>query len=403
MKQTYRAPEGSPPTWSRGEVSQPNSEGARSSSPRPNSPPPERPQSEQPELRPEPQQLGQEETPWTLKPFEPVVQSYKVVKRQYQAMEKLLNSISRYLDVEPQDMLDHIKALPKPQDLLDLQARVDYLLRENGELRVKAEEGNALRKEVGEQKNRIKAMEEVKTAKAERDKSKEVAQKVHRFLGYPSDVLNKARLYDHGLKQPTTDSDVKMMRCIVDYGLKMEKTLKELRVLLHPTGAQPEPVGTPGAGPSTTLTPTLSPEFVTPPATQPDPLLQESIPELNTEALTSLRNWAEAGPGVLTTPTIGTGNNPVDLSTPGSASQEHQRRQEDRTKRKADKSDSESESFEDEEEESPVSLNSDDEEYQGSDTPSDPSKPETSPFQINRPTIRSTPKKKSSRSKRKAV
>ena len=72
-------------------------------------------------------------------------------------------------------------------------------------------------------------------------------------------------------------------------------------------------------------------------------------------------------------------------------------------KRKADELVSESDSFEEEEEESPVSLDSDNKEYQGSDTPSDPGKPETPPFLINRPTTRSTPKKKSSRSKRKAV
>ena len=245
---------------------------------------------------------------------------------------------------------------------------------------------------------------EVKTAKAEWDKSKEVAQKVHGFLGYPGDVLNKARLYDHSLKQPTTDSGVKMMRCMVDYGLKMEKTLKELRALLHTIGAQPELVGTPCAGPSTTPAPTPSPEFVTPPATQLDPLLEEPIPVLNMEELASLRNWAEAELGVLTTPTTGTGtNNPVDLSMPGTTSQEHQRRQEELTKRKADESDSEFESFEEEEEESPVSLDFDDEEYQGSDTPSDRGQSEMPPFQINRPTTRSTPKKKSSHSKRRAV
>ena len=175
-------------------------------------------------------------------------------------------------------MLDHIKALPKPQDLSNLQAWVDCLLRENGELKAKTEEGDVLQKEVEELKNRIAAVEkEVKTARAERDKSKEVAQKIHGYLGYPGDVLNKARLYDHSLKQPTTDSGVKMMRCMVDYGLKMEKTLKELHALLHPTGAQLEPVGTPGAGPSTTPTPTPSPEFVTPSAIQPEPLLQEPI------------------------------------------------------------------------------------------------------------------------------
>ena len=167
------------------------------------------------------------------------------------------------------------------------------------------------------------------------------------------------------------------------------------------TGRYPR---SPGAGPSTTPAPTSSPEFVTPMTTQLDPLLQEPISELNTEELHSLRNWAEAGLGALTTPTTGTStNNPVNLSTPGTVSQEDQRRQEERTKRKADESDSESESSEEEEEESPVSLDSDDEEYQGSETPSDPGQPETPPYQVNWPTTRSTPKNKPSRSKRKAA
>ena len=188
-------------------------------------------------------------------------------------------------------MLDRIKVLPKPQDLSDLQVRMDCLLKENGELRAKADESDALWKEVEELKDRIKAMEkEVKTTRAERDKSKEVTQKVCGFLGNSGDVLNKAWLYDHGLKQSMIDSGVKMMRCMVDYGLKMEKTLKELCALLHSTGAQPESVGTLGAGSSTTPAPISSSEFVTPPATQPDPLLQEPIPELNTEELHSLRN-----------------------------------------------------------------------------------------------------------------
>ena len=124
----------------------------------------------------------------------------------------------------------------------DLQARIDCLLKENGELRTKADEGDALRKKNGELKDRIKAVEkEAKAARAKRDKSKEVAQKVYGFLGNPGDVLNKARLFDHDLKQPATNSGVKMMQCMVDYGLKMEKTLKELRLLLHPTGTQPGP------------------------------------------------------------------------------------------------------------------------------------------------------------------
>ena len=170
---------------------------------------------------------------------------------------------------------------------------------------------------------------------------------------------------------------------MVDYGLKMEKTLKELHALLKPTGAQPEPVGTPGVRPSPTSAPTSSPDFVTPPATQLDPLLQVSNPVLNTDEMASLQNWAKAEPEALTTPKIKTGLNPVDLSTPGFASQGHQCRQEERTKRKEDELESESDSSEEEEEESPISLDFDEKEYQGSETPSDPGKPETPPYQVN--------------------
>ena len=71
--------------------------------------------------------------------------------------------------------------------------------------------------------------------------------------------------------------------------------------------------------------------------------------------------------------------------------------------RKVEESVSESGSSEEKEEELPVSLAFNNEEYHGSDTPSDPGESEIPPFQINWPTIRSTPKKKSSRPKRKAV
>ena len=147
----------------------------------------------------------------------------------------------------------------------------------------------------------------------------------------------------------------------------MEKTLKELRTLLQPIGSQPEQVGTPEARPSTTPAPTAN--FVTPPATRPAPLLQEPIPVLNTDEMANLRNWTEGGSEALATLTTGTGLNPVNLSTPGSASQEHQRREEAQTKRRAD-----------EEEESPISLDSDEEECGDSDTPLVPGRPETPPY-----------------------
>ena len=143
---------------------------------------------------------------------------------------------------------------------------MDCLLKENMELRAKLDEGEALRTEDKELKDRVKEAEKaIQTARTERDRSKEIAQQVSKFLGSLGDVLNKARLFDHGLKQPATDSGIKIMRYMLDYSQKMEKTLKELRTLIQPTGGQPEQVGTPGAGPNTTPAPTAS--FVTPPPT----------------------------------------------------------------------------------------------------------------------------------------
>ena len=257
-----------------------------------------------------------------------------MVKSQYQVMEHFIEEISNFFDAEPADVMDRIKALPKPEDLTDLQARMDCLLKENIELRAKADESDALRRENEALKNQVKeAKKAIKIARTERDMSKEIAQQVSKFLGSPGDVFNKAQFFDHGLKQPATNSGVKIMRCMIDYSQKMEKTLKELRTLIQPTGGQPEQVGMPGVGPSTTPAPTAS--FVTPPPTRPDSLLQESIPVLNTDEMADLQDWAEGGPEALATPTTGTGVNPVNLSIPRSASQEQQRQEEAQTKRRA--------------------------------------------------------------------
>ena len=275
----------SPSIRSRGEGSQPSSKGGRPLSPRPLSPRPlsprlvsprpasPQPERQQPEIRPAAEQPEEEgDKPWVRRPFDPVRESYKVVKSQYQVMERFIEEINNFFDAKPAEVMDRIRTLPKPEDLTNLQARMDCLLKENVELRARADEGDALRAENKELKDRMKEAEkEVKAARTERDKSKEIAQKVSKFLGSLDDVLNKARLFDHGLKQPATDSGVKIMHCMIDYNQKMEKTLKELRTLLQPTKGRPEQAGMPGAGPSTTPAPTAS--FVTPPPTRPDPLL----------------------------------------------------------------------------------------------------------------------------------
>ena len=116
-------------------------------------------------------------------------------------MECFIEEISNFFDAEPAEVMDRIRALPKPEDLTNLQARMDCLLKENAELRARVDEGDALQAENKELKDRMKEAEkEVKVAQTERDKSKEIAQKVCKFLGSLGDVLNKARLFDHGLK-----------------------------------------------------------------------------------------------------------------------------------------------------------------------------------------------------------
>ena len=128
FKKNHQTPGLSPPIWSRGEGSRPSSEGGRPLSPRPMSPRlvsprPANPQPEtqQPEIRPEVKQPEEEgDKPWVRRPFDPIRESYKVVKSQYQVMEGFIEDISNYFDMEPTDVMDRIKALPKPEDLTNL-------------------------------------------------------------------------------------------------------------------------------------------------------------------------------------------------------------------------------------------------------------------------------------------
>ena len=171
--------------------------------------------------------------PWVRKPFEKLVSNLKQLKGQYVALEQTLMGIGRELKVPPLQALDGVKKLPKAQAMADLQARVDCLLKENGELRTHVEEGEAQRKELEELKDWVKAIEEeLKSAREDRDKAVVMAQKFHAFMGYPGDVVNKAWLYDKSTSQPGTSLGSKIIRCMVDYSTKIEKLLREMRILL---------------------------------------------------------------------------------------------------------------------------------------------------------------------------
>ena len=90
--------------------------------------------------------------------------------------------------------------------------------------------------------------------------------------------------------------------------------------------------------------------MVTPLANRPDPTLQEEILEINMEDIASLQTWMAGEAKNMTTSTTrswGT-NLPGNLTTPGSANQEAQRRTEERTKKRAEESVSKSGSEEEE-------------------------------------------------------
>ena len=156
-RKSHQEPKGSQPIRSRGEGSRPSSERARlvsravspgPASPRPVSPRPVSPRPASPRpLSSQPERSQPEDRPWVRKPFDPVRESYKVVKSQYQAMESFIEEISTYMDSEPADVMNRIKDLPKLEDLTDLQARMDCLLKENVELKARTDEGEALKAE----------------------------------------------------------------------------------------------------------------------------------------------------------------------------------------------------------------------------------------------------------------
>ena len=105
--------------------------------------------------------------------------------------------VGRELKVPSLQALDDIKKLPKAQDVADLQARVDCLLKENMELQTRVEEREAQHKELEELKDQVKAIEEeLKGTREDRDKAVVMARKFHAFVEYSGDVVNKAQLYD---------------------------------------------------------------------------------------------------------------------------------------------------------------------------------------------------------------
>ena len=216
-----------------------------------------------------------------------------------------------------------------------------------------------------------------------------MARKFHAFVEYPGDVVNKAWLYDKSTSQPGTSLGPKIIRYMVDYSTKIEKLLREMRILLQLVGTQPEPApATQQPTPARAPTPITQPEEVTLPTGRPDPTLQEAISKINTEDIASLEQWVVGGLQNMATSTTGSRGTTIlgSQSTLGSNRLKAQKKADKRNKRRAEEMISKSRSSsKDEEDKDPVTLSSDKEEYAESETSSqsdlvDDPKPRPSKF-----------------------
>ena len=289
-KTTYRAPEGSPPVRLGGPLSPvpPEQRPQAQSEQRPPSPP---------EVRPEPVQPDEEEEPeWVPKPFAAVVASLRQAKMQYLGMKEALEAINAKLGVEPRQMLEHIKALPKAQEMKDLRARIDCLLKKNTELKTQVADRDAKLKKA--EALTSTTFDEKVRAHEEQEKAVTMAKKFHAFVGFLGDVVTKARLYDKSMKKLEVVPAPKVLRMLLDYSGKVEKLLGELCTLLQ-HGEQREE-----ARPSESC-PEPDPESVLRPEPVPPPMLPPSTPSTGgASAPTPQPGAPETRPEAATTPGI---------------------------------------------------------------------------------------------------
>ena len=82
-----------------------------------------------------------------------IVKSMRQVKAQYLAMEDKLLEIGRELGTQPLKSLEQIKRLPKVRETEDLQARIDYLLKDKTSYSLKWENGSIMRVQASQLKS----------------------------------------------------------------------------------------------------------------------------------------------------------------------------------------------------------------------------------------------------------
>ena len=316
-KSTYRAPSGSPPVRSRG----------------PSSPVPPEPQPREQQPDPHPEE-GPE---WVDKPFVSIARGFRQAENQYESMEKALEQIGSELGVSPDQIIPTIRSLPKAQEMDGLRVRIAGLISENDRLQTQVADRNR-RAEAAEAQTLVAATQasiaearaaaaEVRAAAAEEaqalaesesTKWHGVSRKFFDPFGFPGNVVTKAQIIDQCMKKSEAVSAAKILRMLVDFSVRVENLLKEIRSAFQlgdrgheagPSEQRPEPVPEPsrpeppspptatpaapptGASSASTPRPEATPSQPEDAATPniPNPTRQEPIPDsLNTDDIPSL-------------------------------------------------------------------------------------------------------------------
>ena len=211
-----------------------------------------------------------------------------------------------------------------------LRIRIAGLISENDRLQTQVADWN---RKVEEAEGRATAVEVRAAAakegriwaEAESTKWHGVSRKFFDSLGFPGDVVTKARAFDECMKKPEVVLAPKVLRMLVDFSGRVENLLKEIQLVFQhgsrgyeacpseqrpesvPEPARPEPSlppastsrAPPTGGPSTsTPRPDATPSQPEPTSTPviPNPTRQEPIPDLlNTDDIPSLHQWGTEG------------------------------------------------------------------------------------------------------------
>ena len=170
------------------------------------------------------------------KPFIGIAKSLRQARVQYESIEEALERIGSKLGVRPEGIIPTIRSLPKAREMDALKARIAGLINDNDGLQIQvADQNRRLEEAEGRAaavEARVAAAEEGRIrAEAESTKWHGVSRKFFDSLGFPGDVVTKARVFDECMKKLEAVLAPKVLRMLVDFSGRMENLLKEIRLV----------------------------------------------------------------------------------------------------------------------------------------------------------------------------